>query len=116
MTCRSIRFRYPNSGKLLEWPLRVADDEPQPRLRSAVVFNNMEALLAATVGGLGIACMPDFLVRTALVEGRVVALLEDCMGAGGRFSALWPSSRQLSPKVRVFVDHLGVRLGSKAQL
>jgi DNA-binding transcriptional LysR family regulator len=106
----AIRFRYPNSGKLLEWPLRVPANEPEPRLRSSVVFNNMEALLAATVAGLGIACMPDFLVRAALADGRVVALLDDDMEAGGRFSALWPSSRQLSPKVRVFVDHLAARL------
>jgi len=106
----AIRFRYPNSGKLLEWPLRLADGEPEPRPRAAVVFNNMEALLAATTAGLGIACMPDFLVRAALAEGRVVAVLDERMDAGGRFSALWPSSRQLSPKVRVFVDHLGAKL------
>jgi DNA-binding transcriptional LysR family regulator len=106
----AIRFRYPNSGKLLEWPLKRGLQEAEPRLRSVVVFNNMEALLAATVQGLGLACMPDFLVREALAEGRIVRVLDGHLDEGGRFSALWPSSRHLSPKVRVFVDLLGARL------
>jgi DNA-binding transcriptional LysR family regulator len=106
----AIRFRFPNSGKLLEWPVKRTAQAPEPRLRSAIAFNNMEALLAATVQGLGIACMPDFLVRDALAEGHIVRVLDGHLDEGGRFSALWPSSRQLSPKVRVFVDHLGARL------
>lgn len=106
----AIRFRFPNSGKLLEWPVKCAAQESEPCLRSAIVFNNMEALLAATVQGLGIACMPDFLVREALAKGRIVRVLDGHLDEGGRFFALWPSNRQLSPKVRVFVDHLGVLL------
>jgi DNA-binding transcriptional LysR family regulator len=106
----AIRFRFPNSGKLFEWPLKRGMQEPEPRLRSVAVFNNMEAVLAATAQGLGIACMPDFLARESLAAGRVLRVLDGHLDAGGRFSALWPSSRHLSPKVRVFVDHLGARL------
>lgn len=108
----AIHFRYPNSGKLLEWPLGLGDGTA-PRLRTALVCNNMEALLGATVRGLGIGCMPDFLVCEALADGRLVSLLDGRLNAGGQFSALWPSSRHLSPKVRVFVDHLGERLGPR---
>ncbi|MBO9678153.1 MAG: LysR family transcriptional regulator [Acidovorax sp.] len=108
----AIHFRYPNSGKLLEWPLGLGGGT-EPRLRTALVCNNMEALLGATVRGLGIGCMPDFLVCEALAEGRLVSLLDGHLNAGGQFSALWPSSRHLSPKVRVFVDHLGERLGPR---
>jgi DNA-binding transcriptional LysR family regulator len=72
----------------------------------------MEAVLGATLRGLGIACMPDFLAREMLVDGRLQSVLDEQLNAGGRFRALWPSSRHLSPKVRVFVDHLGEQLST----
>lgn len=35
-------------------------------LLSALTCNNMEAVRAAAIGGLGIAYMPDFLARDAI--------------------------------------------------
>ena len=106
----AVRFRHPNSGKLLDWPvLRPgADIETYPR--TVLACNNMEAVFGAALRGVGIACMPDFLAREALADGRLVSVLDAQIGAVGRFMALWPSSRHLSPKVRVFVDHLGAHL------
>ena len=53
---------------------------------------------------------PDFLAREALAAGRLRALLDAQVNGAGRFQALWPSNRNLSPKVRVFVDFLAERL------
>lgn len=64
--------------------------------------------------GLGIACMPDFLVLHAGATDRLQPVLETAVGAHGRYQALWPSSRQLSPKVRAFVDHVSAHLGGGA--
>ncbi|WP_067067649.1 LysR family transcriptional regulator [Roseateles chitosanitabidus] len=116
-----IRFRFPNSRRLQTWPLVPASDKgiadmvlsetpPEPRLRRSLVFNNMEAVRGAALAGLGIACLPDFLARETLREGRlrrVVALHDQ---PAGRFHAVWPTSRHLSPKVRAFVDFLKERL------
>jgi len=111
----TIRFRHPSSGKLLDWPmLEKSAIDSQTRLRTVLACNNMEAVLGATVRGLGIACMPDFLAREMLADGRLVCVLDAQLSAGGRFRALWPSSRHLSPKVRVFVDHLGEQLSAAA--
>jgi DNA-binding transcriptional LysR family regulator len=106
----ALRFRFPNSGKLFEWPFPRVAGEPELRLRTALTCNNMEALRGATLRGLGIACMPDFLVDEAVADGRLVSLFEDQLGIAGQFQAIWPSSRHLSPKVRVFVDHLSQAL------
>jgi DNA-binding transcriptional LysR family regulator len=54
--------------------------------------------------------LPDFLVGEALADGRLVSVLEQELGPSRQFRALWPSSRHLSPKVRVFVDYVGERL------
>ena len=106
----TVRFRHPNSGKLLEWPLPPQAADVEARLRTVLACNNIEAVLGAALRGLGIACMPDFLASDAAADGRLLNVLGEEVDVRGRFNALWPSSRHLSPKVRVFVDHLGERL------
>jgi DNA-binding transcriptional LysR family regulator len=110
----AIRFRFPNSGKLQPWPFDLKTKEAEPRPRTAMSCNNMEALRGATLAGLGIGCMPDFLAREALASGSLRTLLDDEIDAPGHFNLIWPSNRNLSPKVRVFVDFVGARLFSAA--
>lgn len=107
-----VRFRFPNSGKLQAWPLTLPTGEPELRTRTVLTCNNMEALRGATVASLGIGCMPDFLARDPLAKGELHTLLDEQIDAPGHFSLIWPSSRNLSPKVRVFVDFIGERLFS----
>jgi DNA-binding transcriptional LysR family regulator len=102
----ALRFRMPNSGKLLDWPLKLAAGERAPSPRDILICNNMEALHRAAVAGFGIACVPDFLVEESLRTGRLVSLLSAYLDAPGQFNLLWPSNRHLSPKIRVFVDFL----------
>lgn len=101
----SLRYRFLNSGKLEEWTLPGL-----PAMPIALVCNNMEAMLGAAVSGLGLAYMPDFLARDALARGELQQVLAQQLTHSGQFSALWPSSRQLSPKVRAFVDFASQRL------
>lgn len=105
-----LRFRFPSSGKLEIWRLSNAQGVDPFAGRAPLVCNNMEALLGATIAGLGIAYMPDFLTRNALESGAVQAVLQDYLQQPGQFSILWPSNRHLSPKLRVFVDFVSARL------
>lgn len=109
-----VRFRFPNSGKLQDWPLTLPPGEPEPRVRTVLTCNNMEALRGAAVGGLGIGCMPDFLAREPLAAGTLRTVLGEHIKAPAQFFMLWPSSRHLSPKVRVFVDFLSEQLFATA--
>jgi len=63
-----------------------------------------------TLQGLGIGGIPDFLACDALAEGRLVQVLPDYVDPPNRLSLVWPSSRHLSPKIRVFVDFMSERL------
>jgi DNA-binding transcriptional LysR family regulator len=101
-----LRYRFLGSGKLEEWVLPGLP----PHLPVALVCNNMEAMLGAAVAGMGLAYMPDFLARDALGRGELQRVLAEDLTHTGQFSALWASSRQLSPKVRAFVDFVGERL------
>lgn len=107
---KCLRFRFPTTGKLQNWSLRREAGAGDVRIPSTMVCNNIEALRAAAIGGLGIAHMPDFLARDALAQGSLRTVLDGDMINPGQFWALWPSSRQLSPKLRVFVDFLSARL------
>ncbi|PIF74555.1 DNA-binding transcriptional LysR family regulator [Variovorax sp. 54] len=95
-----LRYKFVTGGKIEDWDLPGLP----PQLPPGLVCNNMEAMLGAAVAGLGIAYMPDFLARDALRRGELQRVLAPHLVRRGQFSALWPSSRQLSPKVRAFVD------------
>lgn len=101
-----VLFRVPDTGKPQDWPLA----EPAPLPPAVLTCNNMEAVRAAAIAGLGIACMPAFLAQDALADGRLQPVLDAHMADGGAFFVVWPSRRQLSPKLRVFVDFLAERL------
>lgn len=103
-----VRYRFPTTGRLQPWTF--GDDDEPPRLRTSMTCNNMEALRGAVIAGFGIGFVPDFLVRDALACGSLVTVLNDLAIPPGQFSVLWPSSRQLSPKLRVFVDFMCERL------
>lgn len=109
----AVRFRHPDSGKLLDWPWRAGLDAPV-HPRTVLACNQMDAVLGAVLRELGLACMPDFLVHDALAQGRLVELLPGVFDAPGQFRAYWPSRRQLSPRVRAWLDHLGQALGQPA--
>ena len=100
---RCLRYKFVTGGKIEDWDLPGLP----PQLPPGLVCNNMEAMLGAAVAGLGIAYMPDFLARDALRRGELQSVLAPHLVRQGQFSALWPSSRQLSPKVRAFVDFAG---------
>ncbi|MFM0094268.1 LysR family transcriptional regulator [Paraburkholderia nemoris] len=104
-----VRYRFPTTGKLQPWGL-LADGSEPANLRTAMTFNNMEALREAVIADFGIGYMPDFLARDALATGTLSTVLDELRIAPGQFSILWPSSRQLSPKLRVFVDFMCAKL------
>jgi len=63
-------------------------------------------LLDVATAGLGIACLPDFMVRQAVATGELLRVLDKYIDHQGTFRLLWPSSKYLSPKIRVFIDFM----------
>ncbi|WP_248752819.1 LysR substrate-binding domain-containing protein [Pseudomonas sp. MWU15-20650] len=105
-----LRYRFATTGKIMEWTLTANPAMTQLHLPAALTLNNMEAMLKAAMDGHGIAYMPDFLAREALAHGQLETVLDGHCDDQGQFWALWPSSRHLSPKIRVFVDFVAEHL------
>ncbi|KAA5604125.1 LysR family transcriptional regulator [Roseospira marina] len=103
---RCLRHRYPSTGKIEKWRLVGPDGTAVEDLPCTVVSSAIEPLLYMAEHGRGLACLPDFAVRASCAEGRLVSVLDDAVTNTVDFRILWPSSRYLSPKLRVFVDFL----------
>ncbi|MBY5440617.1 LysR family transcriptional regulator [Rhizobium leguminosarum] len=100
-----IHFKYPSSGRLAPWAFRSPYERherlPLPR---SLTFNNTDAGLRAARDGLGLAHLPVYVAEPHMRTGSLVPVLTSFMVPYGSLSLVWPSNRQLSPKVRAFVD------------
>lgn len=111
----ALRFRYPTTGKLHPWQLPGVEGDAGARLPTAMTCNNMEAVLAAAIGCMGLAWMPDFLAADALADGRLQQVLPALPTHKGQFSLLWPGGRHPSARLRVFIDYAAAHLFRSGQ-
>jgi len=109
-----LHYRYPTSGKLEEWPLRQSHSPGATvAFPMTLVASSLDALIHLAQDGRGVACVPDFAVKAALAEGHLQSVLDTYMTRSKTFRILWPSSRQMTPKVRAFVDFVVERFGKE---
>jgi DNA-binding transcriptional LysR family regulator len=111
-----IMYRQAATGKLLQWPFRHGGKAINVDPPAATITNALEPQLVFARQGTGLACLPDFSVQDDLESGRLVTVLDHYLEGVTTFRLLWPSSRHLSPKVRVLVDFIAEHLPSKLQM
>lgn len=68
--------------------------------------NNTQMLLAAAVAGAGIVYGPTFVFGAHIRRGELVELLPDYRPADLTIQAVYPSTRHIPLKVRLFIDYL----------
>jgi DNA-binding transcriptional LysR family regulator len=101
----ALHYGRPSSQSA--WALRGAQDPVSIRYR--LCSNNGDALRVAALAGLGIALIPAFLVRDELRNGQLVALLDGFEPKPIDLYAIYPPTRFLAAKVRLFIDFLAQR-------
>jgi DNA-binding transcriptional LysR family regulator len=106
-----IHFKYPTSGRLAHWAF--APPNEKLILPRSLTFNNTDAGLQAALDGLGVAHLPVYVAAAHVRAGLLVPALTSYMVAFGSLSLVWPSNRQLSPKVRAFVDFVAEHLADR---
>lgn len=107
-----IQYRFPSSGKTEVWPIKSQEGNDL-RLRENITCNNSEARLGLALSGRGIACLPDFLVKEYIQQGKLISILQGFISWSGKYQLLWPSSRQRSPKLRAFIDFFALNAFSR---
>ena len=103
---RAVAFRMPSSGRSRPWQLRQGRRTIEMQPAQSVQVSDTEALGVAAVLGMGLAQLPDYVVREPLARGQLVAVLPACQPAPMPISAIVPSGRLLPPRVRVLLDAL----------
>ena len=74
-------------------------------------MNNAEVLRDAAIRGRGVALLPTFITGDALEKGTLRAVLQDYHAPPLALYAIYPPTRHLSVKVRLFIDFLVERFG-----
>jgi len=105
-----LHQRSPSTGKLRAWPLVRAESGRKIVLPERMSATAVDPLIHLAVEGMGIACLPPFAVHREIAEGRLVPILAPFVTEWDQFNVLWPASRQITPKLRVFIDFMAEHL------
>jgi DNA-binding transcriptional LysR family regulator len=89
-----------------EWRLAGARDgaDTKVRVTGPLRANSIEMVIAACIGGAGLAFLDSWQVAHALRARRLVVVLPDYASPPVPVHALYPAGRHLSAKARAFVD------------
>ena len=93
-----------------QWKLSGADGDHWIAPPWTLCANNAEVLRDAAVKGRGIAVLPVFLAEDELKSGALVPCLGDYKPPQLSLYAIYPPTRHLSVKVRLFIDFLIERI------
>lgn len=94
-----------------DWHLDGAGGGELAPIKGNFEANSADAIYHAALAGVGIARLSTYLVGDDLRAGRLVRLLPDQPCEGSELFAIYSDKRNLSPKVRAFIDFLVARLG-----
>jgi DNA-binding transcriptional LysR family regulator len=105
-----LSYGYLSTGN--QWKLTGKDGDHWIQPSWTLCVNNAEVLRDVAIKGLGIALLPTFIAAEALSAGALVTCLDDYRAPHLNLYALYPPTRHLATKVRLFIDFLAARFQS----
>ncbi|OEC99435.1 LysR family transcriptional regulator [Rhizobium sp. YK2] len=103
---RMVGFGSSATGGLLPLEFQIDGAVREIILPATISVNAAESYFAAAKLGLGLIQVPRYHAEEALRSGALLHVLPDYPPTRTPVSMLYPRSRQLSPRVRVFIDWL----------
>ena len=104
-----INLRLSTRGGLYAWEFEKSGRELKVRVDGQLIFNSTGATLNAAVAGLGIAYVPEDLIKPHVAAGRLRRVLEDWCQPFPGYHLYYPSRRHSSPAFALLVDALRLR-------
>ncbi len=101
---RMIGLRSLTTGRLRPMEFMIGGNLHTVELPTQISVTGTESYLAAARLGFGLFQVPYFHAKEDLARGTLVQILPDCPPQPMPVSLLYPQNRQLSPRVRVFID------------
>ena len=104
-----IALRLPTSGGFWSWPFVKNGRELKVRPQGQLAFNTIALQLDTALAGLGLAYLPEDVVKDHLAKGRLVRVLADWSAPMSGYHMYFPSRRQQTPAFSLLVDALRYR-------
>ena len=96
-----------------QWKLTGPDGDHWIPIPWTLCTNNAEILRDAAVTGRGITLLPTFIAGADLQQGTLRTVLAEYRAPELSLYAIYPPTRHLAVKVRVFIDFLVERFGRR---
>lgn len=93
-------------GEKVEWIFSKDAERVQAVFPGYLALEDENSYVSAAESGLGIAQLPAFIVKEAMERGTLDLALADWFPEPSPLHVVYPQSRHLSRRVRVFVDWL----------
>jgi LysR family transcriptional regulator for bpeEF and oprC len=103
---RCINHFSPRTGETVEWVFSKGGERVQAVFPGYLALEDENSYVSAAEAGIGIAQMPAFVVKEAMERGALDLVLGDWFPEPAPLHVVYPQSRHLSRRVRVFVDWL----------
>ena len=101
---KAVNYFSSRTGRTIDWAFMVDGKEVEVKMKGIVSVNDADAYVTCGVEGFGLIQPALFMVLPHLRSGQLVEVLPELKPLPMPISAVYPHSRHLSPKVRVFVD------------
>lgn len=98
-----VRHRYGHDNL---WRFDGPEGEAIVLVAGRFSADNSAAVLRAALAGVGVALLADVLAGLDVDAGRLCVVLPGFRPAGEPITAIYPSRRNLSPRVRVVIDFM----------
>lgn len=95
------------------WVLQGPEGEVAVPISGAICSNNGEILRRAVLQGLGISLLPEFMVSRDLQQGNLQAVLPKYSAPALSLYVVYPVSRHLSEKVKLFMEFICDRFNTQ---
>lgn len=101
---QAVGFISSRTGQIMPLEFMVGDTVRYVTLPARVTVNNSDTVMDLARRGFGLMQAPRYHLQRHVDDGTLVEVLPDFPPPPTPLSALYPQSRQLSPRVRVFID------------
>lgn len=104
-----INLRLPTSGGLWSWPFAKDGRELKVRTDGPLAANTISLSLFMASAGVGLAYLPEDVVRDDVAGGRLVRVLSDWTPPSSGYHLYYPSRRQPARAFSLLVEALRYR-------
>ncbi len=102
----SVGYLNAQSGRVMATDFRKGEESVEVNPRYVVSVNDARSYVNAAISGMGVATAPRFMAKDPVARGELLEVLGGWSSEPLPLYIVYPQTRHMSNKVRVFVDWL----------